>query len=88
MTGQPFEFSTGDAKGYHDLAVWLYKTDSLSEIWTKLVDFQRGGVSDTGYAFYLILLYRIFGEGLLLPTIIKSFAECIGMCSYLSFRRS
>lgn len=82
MTGQPFEFSTGDAKGYHDLAVWLYKTDSLSEIWTKLVDFQRGGVSDTGYAFYLILLYRIFGEGLLLPRLLKALLSAL-VCVFI-----
>ncbi len=82
MTGQPFEFSTGDAKGYHDLAVWLYKTDSLSEIWTKLVDFQRGGVSDTGYAFYLILLYRIFGEGLFLPRLLKALLSAL-VCVFI-----
>lgn len=71
-TGQAFEFSAGDAKGYHDLAVWLYNLDGLGEIWSKLIEFQKGAVSDTGYPMYLIIIYRIFGDGLLIPRLIKA----------------
>ncbi len=73
MTGQAFEFSAGDAPGYHGLAAWLYKSGDLFEIWNKLYKSQiEGGVSDTGYPMYLIFLYRIFGDGLIIPRLIKA----------------
>lgn len=82
MNGTPFEFGAADAKGYHELAIWLGKSESLGEAWQRLVEFQRGGVSDTGYAFYLINLYRVFGEGLLLPRLIKAILGAV-MCIHI-----
>ena len=69
FTGQPFEPGAADSMGYHETAVWLKGTD-MKFAFSYL--FQRGGVSDAGYAFYLSLLYKIFGTGVIIPRIIKS----------------
>ena len=71
-TGQPFEFDTGDAIGYHDEAKWL-----AGEGWSITWDFYFGsgfkGVADIGYPLYLTALYSIFGPSIIIPRIIKSF---------------
>ena len=72
MTGQPFEFSTGDAIGYHDEAKWLSE-----EGWEFTFDYYFGsgfrGVSDVGYPLYLTFVYSIFGPNILIPRILKAF---------------
>lgn len=71
-TGQPFEFDTGDAIGYHDEAQWL-----AGEGWSTTMDYYFGsgfkGVSDVGYPLYLTLLYSLFGPSIIIPRIIKAF---------------
>lgn len=66
-TGIPFEFGSADALGYHDLAYWVSEMD-----WGNAIEyFKHVGVSDTGYPFYLFLLYRIFGPNIIITRLIK-----------------
>lgn len=71
-TGQPFEFDTGDALGYHDEAEWL-----SGEPWQTAFNYYFGsgfqGISDVGYPLYLTVLYKIFGPQIIIPRIIKAF---------------
>lgn len=68
LTGQPFEPGAADSMGYHDEASWL-KLETWNTVWNYL--FRRGGVSDSGYCFYLILVYKVFGTGVILPRLFK-----------------
>jgi hypothetical protein len=79
MTGQPFDFNTGDAKYYHGMAHELYPLDSFNEIWAQLIKAQKGGggVSDTGYILYLTGLYKLVGDGLLIPRLLKALYSSI-----------
>lgn len=71
MTGKPFEFSAGDSYGYHSSAIWL-KNMSFDKAWQTLVAISGGGVSDAGYAFYLTIMYKIFGTEVMIPRLIKA----------------
>ena len=54
QTGQPFEYGSSDAIGYHDEADWLAYED-----WNYIWDFlfaSRSSYSDSGYSFYLTAL--------------------------------
>lgn len=70
-TGQPFEFDTADAIGYHEEAKWL-----AGEGWAYTWDYYFGsgfkGFSDVGYPLYLSVVYGIFGPIVILPRIIKA----------------
>jgi len=69
QTGQPFEYGTGDALGYHTVAQWLAGCDwdfVINNLFTK-----RSGVSDSGYIFYLTCFYSIFGVNIFLARIAK-----------------
>ena len=70
QTGQPFEWDTADAKGYHDEAVWL---NGLS--WYRVFDYlfySRSGYSDSGYSLYLTCLYKLVGSSVVMPRLIKA----------------
>ena len=71
-TGQPFEVDAMDAIGYHETALWL-----LNEPWSLAFEAYFGpdsvAVSDSGYALYLTLLYKLFGPVLIIPRILKAF---------------
>ncbi len=71
VTGQPFEFDTADALGYHEEAKWL-----AGEGWRATWDYYFGsgfkGFSDTGYPFYLSLIYSIFGPIVIIPRLFKA----------------
>lgn len=69
LTGQPFEYAAADSIGYHDTASWLSNSD-FKFVFQYL--FQRGGISDAGYAFYLTLIYKAVGNGVIVPRILKS----------------
>ncbi len=71
-TGQPFEFDSRDAVGYHGEAVWLAGSD-WSMAWDYYFGSQFHGVSDVGYPLYLTILYKIFGPVVIIPRIIKAF---------------
>lgn len=68
QTGQPFEFGAADAVGYHEEAKWLAEAG-----WDKVFQYYglRSGVSDIGYPFWLIVLYRIFGPSVIIARIFK-----------------
>jgi len=71
MTGQPFEFEAADAKGYHEEAIWLLfllKNDQLP----VYIAYIKGNYSDMGYVSYLTAIYSVFGDGLLLPRLLKA----------------
>jgi len=79
MTGQSFDFNTGDAKNYHEIAQSLIPLNGFNEIWEHLMKAQKGagGVSDTGYVLYLTGVYRIVGDGLLIPRLLKALYSAI-----------
>ena len=80
QTGQPFEYGTADAKGYYDEASWLAGLD-----WSAVLDYlfySRSGYSDSGYPFYLTVLYKIIGPNIFLTRVIKAFISAF-MCVLL-----
>ena len=69
QTGQPFEFESADALGYHEEAKWL-----AGQPWKKTWDYlfvKRTAYSDSGYSLYLTVLYRLFGPHVLLARFLK-----------------
>ena len=70
QTGEPFEFESRDAKGYHDEAEWL-----ASQSWNIIFNYlfvEKGGVSDSGYSLYLTYLYKIFGSNIIIARLLKA----------------
>lgn len=77
LTGVPYEPGAADSMAYHATAEWL-KGKPWSYVFNYL--FKGGTVSDSGYAFYLTTLYKIFGTGIIIPRILKaiySSATCL-----------
>ena len=79
LTGTPFEFDAVDSVGYHYDAEWLAEQN-----WATILGYlfsDRYMISDSGYLFYLTVLYKIFGGSFIIPTrIIKallSSATCV-----------
>lgn len=69
-TGVPFEFAAADSLAYYEDGAWL-----ATERWTVIRDYLFGKdavISDSGYAFYLALLYKIIGPNIFLTRIIKA----------------
>lgn len=71
MTGQPFEFSAADSKGYHLEALWLSKLIHNGNI-KEYFRYIRGNYSDMGYPFYLGWQYWLTGGSILIARIIKA----------------
>ena len=73
-TGQPFEFGAADSMGYHEEGKWLAEAgwDTAFLYWGH-----GGGVSDVGYPFWLIILYRIFGPSVIIARIFKSLFSAV-----------
>ena len=71
-TGQPFEFDTADALGYHEEAEWLASSE-WETTWYYYFGEGYHGTSDIGYPLYLTILYKIFGPVIIIPRIIKAF---------------
>ena len=69
-TGSPFEFSAGDSIGYHLDAEWLADSP-WSETWNYLFGGYKA-FSDSGFPFYLTLVYRLFGSGIILPRLFNA----------------
>lgn len=68
--GDPFEFDGGDSYGYHYEAEWL-----SGEPWSFVWNYYLGegkGVSDMGYPFYLMLLYRLIGPNIIVARLLKA----------------
>ena len=70
-TGQPFEFESADAIGYHEEASWL-STESWKNVWDYLFT-SRSGYSDSGYALYLTTLYKCIGPNIMVTRLLKTF---------------
>jgi 4-amino-4-deoxy-L-arabinose transferase-like glycosyltransferase len=68
MTGKPFEFSAADSFGYHSNASTL-AMHSFGE-YNRI--FGHIGISDRGYPTYLGMIYLIFGNGVLIPRLLKA----------------
>jgi hypothetical protein len=75
-TGTPFEFSAADSIGYHQTALWLYRNP-----WSTAFNYFFGpespGVSDSGYALYLTLVYKIFGPNIIIARILKAILSAV-----------
>lgn len=69
LTGQPFEPGAADSMGYHDMADWLRK-ESWSNVWYYLFVLPEG-VSDSGYNFYLTILYKLIGPNIFITRCLK-----------------
>lgn len=70
MTGTPFEYEAADSLGYHLDAEWL--ADSP---WASTWMYLFGGFkeySDSGFPFYLAIVYRIFGSSIIIPRIFNA----------------
>lgn len=71
MTGKPFEFNAGDSAGYHGEGVWLAGLLKAHQ-WDVYLAYIGKNYSDMGYPTYLGILYYFFGDGVLLPRLIKA----------------
>ena len=69
-TGIPFEFSAADSQGYHLDAEWLAESP-WSETWNYLFGGFKG-ISDSGYPFFLTLVYRVFGSAVIIPRLFNA----------------
>lgn len=70
VNGNPFEFGSADAIGYHEGAAEISK-ESLSIIYQHFFT-DVSGVSDLGYIYYLSLLYKLIGPNILVTRLIKA----------------
>jgi hypothetical protein len=68
MTGKPFEFGPGDSTWYHSIASELATRGfgGYNNIFNKIL------ISDRGYPTYLGVIYMIFGNGVIIPRLIKA----------------
>jgi 4-amino-4-deoxy-L-arabinose transferase-like glycosyltransferase len=70
--GNPFEFESADAMGYHKEALWML--DVLKEgKWNTFQDYYSTRYTDMGYPVYLIIIYSIFGKSIFICRLIKAF---------------
>lgn len=67
--GQPFELGAADSLGYHEEAKWISQAgwDMAFNYWAH-----SGGVSDTGYPFWLTCIYTIFGPSIIIARFFKA----------------
>jgi len=71
MTGQPFEFDSADAMGYHGSAEWivgLLQTGKLQQFVNSL----EGRYSDMGYSLYLGFQYFVTGNSIFIARLLKA----------------
>lgn len=70
VTGIPFEFSAADSLAYHEDAEWL-----ASVPFSMTGQYLFGSIimfADSGYPFFLSIIYRIFGPIIIIPRIINA----------------
>lgn len=69
VTGQPFEYQARDSVGYHLDAEWL-----AGEPWSSTWSYLFGSVmyADSGYPFFLTLIYKVFGPVIIVPRIVNA----------------
>ncbi len=69
-TGVPFEFDAADAIAYHEEGQWLSQSS-----WKTVFNYlflSRSSYSDSGYYLYLTLLYKIFGDSIIITRLLKA----------------
>ncbi|MBN2766677.1 MAG: hypothetical protein JXR27_09920 [Paludibacteraceae bacterium] len=68
MTGEPYEFSAADVKVYQAVGTQLaqFGFEKYESVFWGM------GISDRGYGTYLGLLYMVFGNGVIIPRLIKA----------------
>ena len=69
-TGIPFEFQARDSLGYHEDAEWLAGVE-----WAATFEYLFGNIialADSGFPFYLSLIYRVFGPVVIIPRLINA----------------
>ena len=71
QTGIPFEFDAADSLGYHEEAEEL-SGQPWAWVWYSLF-VSRNSVSDSGYALYLTIIYKIFGPNIMIVRLLKAF---------------
>jgi len=72
LTGKPFEWSTGDAFGYHESGEWI--ADLLKDGKLHIfIDSMKGRYSDMGYSLYLGFQYVVTGKSIFIARILKAF---------------
>lgn len=71
MADSPFEFLAGDSKGYHGEAIWILGLFNDGK-WAQYKAYIGSNYSDMGYPVYLALIYRLVGENLLVPRLLKA----------------
>lgn len=83
-TGTPFEFQSFDAEGYHNEAVWLSNEswDTAFKYWGTL-----GGVSDMGYPLWLTVVYKIFGQSIIIARLLKCLIGALTCILFYNFAR-
>ena len=69
-TGQPFEFSAGDAMWYYEESVGNRNTPIMAILNYLFVDTLT--VSDSGYVFYLSMVSKVVGTSVMVPRLINS----------------
>lgn len=74
-TGIPFEFEAADSHGYYEAPIDLYQ-QKVSEI-IKIMFPAGGNWSDSGYIFYLSLLYKITGPNIIIVRLIKAVISAV-----------
>ena len=70
VTGLPFEYGAADSTGYHYDAEWLANSP-----WSTTWDYLFGGFkaySDSGFPFYLAIVYRIFGSSIIIARLLNA----------------
>lgn len=74
-TGMPFEFEAADSLGYWEGPIWYSQLKFIDLIH---VLFPAGGDwSDSGYIFYLSLLYKITGPSIIIIRLLKALLSAV-----------
>ena len=73
VNGAPFEFQARDSMGYHSDAEWM-AGEPWSSVWAYLFG-SYIGLSDSGYPFYLTILYKVFGSSIIIPRLINALLD-------------
>lgn len=71
MVGTPFNFSAGDALGYHGEAEWLVTMIRQGNL-SPYFEYIGSNYSDMGYPFYLGVLYSITDSSIFITRLLKA----------------
>lgn len=88
ITGQPFEFDSADAIGYHGEAVWIVDLLHSGRGLEPYFNYIGSGYSDMGYPFWLGLQYLVTFQSIFIARVIKAIlgAYTVGLVYRLATR--